>query len=233
MAAMDECVSAVRRTGVALWDAFFRERAAFLEQCSGLSGLRILTDGTFELGKTGEQLKFLMDPGKILIETSKTCLTGKQFYDILLEQYHLQMEMTGGTYVLAMTTVGDTEEGLERLREALFAIDETCVRAEQTLTRMVTELPRLPLVYTNGEIQRKKRNHEERRMWKDAIGEISTEYAYVYPPGIPLIVPGEKVTQKAVDMLYLYAELGFTVEGIQVDNYIGCLLYTSDAADEL
>ena len=51
---------------------------------------------------------FLMDSGKILSETSKTCLTGKRFYDILLKQYHLQMEMAAGNYVTAIMTCCDT-----------------------------------------------------------------------------------------------------------------------------
>lgn len=210
MASIDQCMTLLEEQRESLFASYVQGIEALRKELRKLKNLEILETEHY-------------DRSKFVISVRKTEMTSKELAAKLLEIYHLQMEMTGGTYVLAMTTVGDTEEGLERLREALFAIDETCVRAEQTLTGMVTELPRLPLVYTNGEIQRKKRNHEERRMWKDAIGEISTEYAYVYPPGIPLIVPGEKVTQKAVDMLYLYTELGFTVEGIQVDNYIGVL----------
>ena len=210
MASIDQCMTLLEEQRESLFEPYVHRIEALRKELRQLKNLEILETEHY-------------DRSKFVISVRKTKMTSKELAAGLLETYHLQMEMTAGTYVLAMTTVGDTEEGLERLREALFAIDETCAKAEQTLTGMVTELPRLPLVYTNGEIQRKKRDHEERCMWKDAVGEISTEYAYVYPPGIPLIVPGEKITQKAVDMLYLYAELGFTVEGIQVDNYIGVL----------
>lgn len=210
MASIDQCMTLLEEQRESLFESYVHRIEDLRKELRQLKNLEILETEHY-------------DRSKFVISVRKTKMTSKELAAGLLETYHLQMEMTAGTYVLAMTTVGDTEEGLERLREALFAIDETCAKAEQTLTRMVTELPRLPLVYTNGEIQRKKRDHEERCMWKDAVGEISTEYAYVYPPGIPLIVPGEKITQKAVDMLYLYAELGFTVEGIQVDNYIGVL----------
>ena len=76
-----------------LWDSFFTERERFLEHCSSLKRLQVLTDGTKWSRKMTSETGFLMDSGKILSETSKTCLTGKRFYDILLKQYHLQMEM--------------------------------------------------------------------------------------------------------------------------------------------
>ena len=50
-------------------------------------------------------------------------MSSRELYERLLRDYHLQMEMLAGTYVLAMTTVGDTQEGLDRLRDALLAID--------------------------------------------------------------------------------------------------------------
>lgn len=50
-------------------------------------------------------------------------LTGKQLYEELLEHYHLQMEMAAGAYIIAMTSIGDTDAGMERLEDALFEID--------------------------------------------------------------------------------------------------------------
>ncbi len=46
------------------------------------------------------------------------------------------------------------------------------------------------------------------------------EYAYLYPPGCPLIVPGERVSQEAADMLQWYRKQGFTVEGLADDSRI-------------
>ena len=74
---------------------------------------------------------FLMDSGKIFSETSKTCLTGKRFYDILLKQYHLQMEMAAGNYVTEIMTCCDTADGWQRLWDALKEIDDYCVAADE------------------------------------------------------------------------------------------------------
>ena len=64
------------------------------------------------------------DRSKLIISAKDTCISGKELYELLLERYHLQMEMMAGTYVLAMTSVGDTPEGFERLTRALLEIDE-------------------------------------------------------------------------------------------------------------
>ena len=84
MAAMDSCMDMVKKHGAGLWDSFFTERERFLERCSSLKRLQVLTDGTKWSRKMTSETGFLMDSGKILSETSKTCLTGKRFYDILL-----------------------------------------------------------------------------------------------------------------------------------------------------
>ena len=160
------------------------------------------------------------DRSKFIISTRNADITSGELYEILLKKYHLQMEMKAGTYVLAMTTVGDTEEGFKRMKQALFEIDRSCHVKEKNIP---VELPQLPLAYTNGEINEKKQNNEEILPWQEAIGKIATEYAYVYPPGIPLVVPGERMTQEAVNVLDLYMELGFSVEGIHVEKHIGVL----------
>ena len=58
-----------------------------------------------------------------MISVKHAPMSSHELYERLLRDYHLQMEMLAGTYVLAMTTVGDTQEGLDRLRDALLAID--------------------------------------------------------------------------------------------------------------
>ena len=168
---------------------------------------------------------FLMDSGKILSETSKTCLTGKRFYDILLKQYHLQMEMLAGTYVLAMTTVGDTQEGLDRLRDALLEIDKEIDTRQGRSAAIETDLPlsgrrpALEKVWTIAEAVN-RRDKIQKRSFEDSIGCISVEYAYLYPPGSPLIVPGERITKEAVEILHWYQEHDFSIEGLQSEDGI-------------
>ena len=48
-----------------------------------------------------------------------------------------------------------------------------------------------------------------------AIGHVSAEYAYLYPPGSPLIVPGERITEEVVRLLGWYLAEGYSVEGLK------------------
>ena len=209
MASIDRCMELLESEGDTLFELYAQRIDVFRTELQGLKHLEILQTEQF-------------DRSKFLISVKKTGITSKKLADILLHTYHLQMEMTGGTYVLAMTALGDTKEGFERLKRALFEIDQS-LSDEKQEDYLPVELPKLPLVCTNEEIERKKCGNEELILWKASIGRISTEYAYVYPPGIPLIVPGEQITQEAIQVLALYAELGFSVEGIKVENYIGVL----------
>lgn len=209
MASIDRCMELLESEGDTLFELYAQRIDVLRTELQGLKHLEILQTEQF-------------DRSKFLISVKKTGITSKKLADILLHTYHLQMEMTGGTYVLAMTALGDTKEGFERLKRALFEIDQS-LSDERQEDHLPVELPKLSLVCTNEEIERKKCGNEELILWKASIGRISTEYAYVYPPGIPLIVPGEQITQEAIQVLALYAELGFSVEGIKVENYIGVL----------
>lgn len=209
MASIDRCMELLESEGDTLFELYAQRIDALRTELQSLKHLEILQTEQF-------------DRSKFLISVKKTGITSKELADILLHTYHLQMEMTGGTYVLAMTALGDTKEGFERLKRALFEIDQS-LSDEKQEDHLPVELPKLPLVCTNEEIERKKCGNEKLVLWEASIGEISTEYAYVYPPGIPLIVPGEQITQEAIQVLALYAELGFSVEGIKVENYIGVL----------
>ena len=59
---------------------------------------------------------------------------------------------------------------------------------------------------------------------RESSGRICGEFAYIYPPGIPLIVPGERITKETAAMLVDYQNKGFSVEGISVENYIEVLI---------
>ena len=57
----------------------------------------------------------------------------------------------------------------------------------------------------------------------DTAGKIALEYAYLYPPGSPLIVPGERVSEEAAELLQRYMAIGFSIEGIAGEGYLKVL----------
>lgn len=179
------------------------------------------------------------DKSKIAISVISTDITSQELYKRLLKDYHLQMEMVAGTYVLAMTSVGDTEEGYKRLFDALSEIDKEIVNrmGESQTAKKIKEkqewagsrLPRTSKIYSSAVMSRmieeamvsaSKGTKVKILPWEKSVGHISAEYAYLYPPGSPLLVPGEKITREVVKTLKRYDELKFSIEGLSKEGYI-------------
>ncbi len=222
MASMDSCIEMLENRRQELFEPYVRSLQALREELQALKGLKLVWTDRY-------------DPSKLVISGEDVGLTGKMLYRILLEKYHLQMEMAAGKYVLAMTTVGDTQEGFRRLSCALSEIDEENRRRGRESFQKTGNIPCLPapdVVYNSSEIEEMLEhfhetgvNRVEARLWRDSVGYVSVEYAYLYPPGIPLIVPGERVSQEAADMLQWYYEMGFSIEGLKRDSYIEVLTH--------
>lgn len=207
MASIDECMEILEKDGKRLFAEYFKNIEELREALKKLKHLQIVKTEKFDISK-------------FIISVKNANITSKELSDLLLEKYHLQMEMTAGSYVLAMTTIGDTKEGLQRLSEALFEIDGGLEERKKPLAEL--ELPRLPFVQNSaGILKRVKKDGIDYVKWQDAESKTAAEYAYIYPPGIPFIVPGEQVTKEAVQCLEKYQKSGFTIEGIQVEKHIG------------
>lgn len=128
--------------------------------------------------------------------------------------------------MLAMTSVSDTKEGLERLTNALFRIDNKTSFQKTEECPGVRTIPRAEVVCNIADVRRKVRMGAAEPMlvpWEAAAGYVSAEYAYLYPPGSPLIVPGERITEEAVRMLCWYRDKGFSVEGLKRERYVEVL----------
>lgn len=207
MAGMDRCICLTEEKGAALWDSFTRQREDFLKRTKELEVLQIITAGR------GDEAIWRMDPGKILIDSSKTGLTGKQLYDILLERYHLQMEMAAGNYVTAIMTCCDTKEGWERLAEALCRIDKTCGgQVIEEDGRVEKPYPKLDSGCSLSEAL-----DAPVRMvsLSEAEGKISGAFINLYPPGIPIVVPGERLNGEAVELIESYRQQRLPLCGLR------------------
>lgn len=180
------------------------------------------------------------DPGKLAVMDKTGFLDGEQLYEMLLHKYHLQPEMAAGRYVLAMFTVGDTKEGYERLTKALLEIDEY-ITAERSKTAATATQPaegnRMADAVTPVCIQKKTqavtgigRAWDTPKEWvllKDAEGKTAGEYVNLYPPGSPIIVPGEIFTKDILTEIAAYRQQGFHVQGvkeIEDDIYVSTIV---------
>ena len=218
MASIDACVEMLENRSEEVFSSYVERLTEMREKLTSLKHLKIAEQKGYDISK-------------LVISVENADITSRELYERLLSEYHLQMEMVAGTYVLAMTTVGDTKEGLERLTNALISIDNKigfrsdwaeCSRASDYKPSIRQE--RLDVVYKISDAQDMEEAKRVRRCWKDAAGYIALEYAYLYPPGSPLIVPGERITEAVVENLYWYQEQGFSIEGLKEENYIEVLI---------
>ena len=177
---------------------------------SQLKHLSIL--GPEVIGRAGV---YDLDPTKLIILTSGTDLTGVELDGILRERYHLEMEMCTDSYVTAILSVMDTDEGIGRLRDALLEIDKELNEQESTEVRLnaAAFLPDIRMT-----IYEAVNAGKETTALADSVGRISGEYMYLYPPGIPIAAPGEVLKQEMIDTVLRYREMGLAVQGLKDES---------------
>ena len=210
MASLDACVDFLDGKCENAFELYVERLQKFREELKPLQHLQILRTEHYDISK-------------VVISTANANITSPELADRLRKEYHLEMEMTGGTYVLAMTTVADTQEGLDRLKTALLEIDGQ-LEAKTAVSESIEisgELPRLEQYFTPQEAADREEDGEaEEISWKESEGYISLEYAYLYPPGSPVIVPGERISREAVELLCYYETQNLQIEGIQTEGKI-------------
>lgn len=183
-----------------------------LTELSELKRLKILPKD-FEECKKKKQ-----DIGKLIISTKETELSGPQLYDMLLSKYHLQAEMVCESYVLCMFTIGDIEEGYGRLAKALSAIDH---KIQNTQKPDFCDMPNPEAVepfYTAWQ------QEKEEVPLKEAEGRLAGEFVNLYPPGTPILVPGERFTGEIITFLEHCVSGGLDVQGISREGKVRLLL---------
>ena len=143
-------------------------------------------------------------------------MNGQELYECFLHRYHLQMEMAAGKYVLAMFTVGDSEEGYERLTQAILEIDRECERkgGERRAGEHKAFAISVPKPETAVSLCDAWDGRWEWQMLSGAGGRTSAEFIHLYPPGIPLVAPGEIFDSKMCDCLLEYEAMGLRVSGV-------------------
>ena len=159
------------------------------------------------------------DIGKLVISVKGTNVSGKWLYETLLNQYRLQMEMAGESYVLAMFTVNDTEEGYRRLTGALLEIDSQLEKAaERTAKEAQEEAVERTVRETVEKVSEKTGAIPLAVAWngkkEERLLENSVEFINLYPPGVPVLVPGEQITGEICENIRKWREQGLCVQGI-------------------
>ena len=118
-------------------------------------------------------------------------------------------------YVTAIAAIGDSKKGLKRLKKALLEIDKELEKNgnicnddpdENVYSRHAKQV--MPVFKAmDGE--------KEAVPLKESCGRICGEFAYIYPPGIPLLAPGEQITEEILETLQDYIKKDLPVQGLE------------------
>ena len=208
MSGISNCIRIIKEQGRQLFEEYYRNLREFYLACNKLKHIEVYQPIKLQ----EEKRPFAFDPSKILIFTHHSSINGVDLYEMLLNRYRIQCEMVSKNYVLAMTSLADTKEGFNRLLEALLDIDRNISRENkqaQTSLFYVTDLRLALTPYEAYNLRKESINLDE------SIGNIAAEYIYLYPPGIPLVVPGEEITKEIISRIKEYKKAGLHIKGMK------------------
>ena len=154
------------------------------------------------------QGSYAYDCTKLVIELESLTINGFELYNILKDEYNVQMELAEQYVVLAILAIGTKKEHLINLINALKNISKKYYVEKRTYPKYVYDSPfpkmvMRPRVAYQAPVKRVNID--------DAIGLVSKESIMIYPPGIPLIIPGEVFDQNIVDRIKWYKKTNATI----------------------
>ena len=150
------------------------------------------------------------DVTKLSIFTLDVGLAGIEVYDLLRDEYNIQVEFGDTANILAYISVGDRIHDIERLVSALSKIRRRYKKESRDL--LVFDIAQTDVVISP---RKAFYAQKESRLLKESIGEISTEMVMCYPPGIPIVAPGELITKEIIEHIEYAKEKGCFLMGTQ------------------
>ncbi|MDR0271021.1 aminotransferase class I/II-fold pyridoxal phosphate-dependent enzyme [Paenibacillus sp.] len=176
------------------------------------------TEGLYCFGEEilGGEATFDYDPTKLTIHIRHLGITGYETENWLREHYNIEVELSDMYNILCLVTPGDNEETISVLLTALRELAGTYynVNTANELIVKIPEIPQLSLIPRDAFY-----GDTEVIPFKESAGRIIAEFIYVYPPGIPILLPGEVISQDNIDYIVDHVDVGLPVKGPE-DRYI-------------
>lgn len=182
--------------GKEIFDKLLYEVAEAKKTIGKIPGLEVITrdyvdgSGVYDYDET-----------KIVVRVNDLGLTGFEVYNILKKDYNIQAELAETYVVLFIASIGDDAETLKKLTDALADISRRFYGRPQFSVEM-----RSMMVEPKSVISPREAYYAEKRQvpLDKAVGEVCGESIMIYPPGIPLAIPGERLTKQIIDHYKFY-----------------------------
>lgn len=168
------------------------------------------------LSSFGQEVSRFFDPTKVTITVRELGITGYRAEKFLRERHGIQVEMSDLYNVLVIVSWGNTAADVEKLLGGLRSLTEAVERNEisKDLSSSRKTIPDLPPIPEMALSPRKAvESPWETARLRDAKGRVSAEVVTCYPPGIPILYPGEILTDDTIAYLEVMRELAFGISG--------------------
>lgn len=154
------------------------------------------------------------DVSKLSVHTLSVGLAGIEVYDILRDEYDIQIEFGDIGNILAYLSIGDRKQDIERLISALSEIRRRFGR--DNTNEMLTQEYIPPIISESP----RKAFYSDKLSLKldDTVGRVCSEFVMCYPPGIPILAPGELITEDIIKYIKYAKEKGCSMTGTEDIN---------------
>ena len=148
---------------------------------------------------------FDIDETKLVIDTRGLGLYGYEVYREIRKQSNVQLELGEVSVVLAIISVGTTKEHVDKLIEAFRMLSEKYYDSGKT-----KQIPKYRYSYPRNLVSPRAAYDAPHIIvpLKESLGEISAETVMAYPPGIPLVIPGEIISEDTIRLITFYQSEG-------------------------
>lgn len=153
---------------------------------------------------------FDFDITKLSVNSLQTGMAGIEVYDILRDEYDIQIEKGDIGNFLAYISIGDTQKGVERLCSALADVARKYKKPKKDMLSHEYIHSKIVMPPKEAFYSRKESVPLEK-----AAGRIAGEMVMCYPPGIPIFAPGELITKDALDYIIYARQKGCKFAGAQ------------------
>lgn len=227
MGSIDRCMSIIEKDGEYLFENYISKLKILRNKLGQLKNIKLIDSD---------------DISKIVIG----CDNAKKLYDILLNEYGIQLEMSSLKYAIAMTSIFDSAEYYDRFYNALCEIDRrynanninnsannnqnyaehynifnnTSSIKKVDIKVNIADFKNEALMSIAKALNEGDKNGYDKIMMNDSslYGRISAKMVYVYPPGIPILCPGEIISENVVNIISKAIDHGLEVVGLELDG---------------
>lgn len=214
MASMEACIEKMNHERDGLFIVYKEMLAEYRKRFSQLKHIHLVEETDFKknsaCGYDDGKLVFSVKNCGMMQGEDRIPLNGVMLGKILEQEYGQMMEMAGGSYVIAMTSAADSREAFESLYQAVEAIDGQLTDLEEMTDNILySRLPEKKMEI----VEAKDKNVVDVPL-AEADGGISGEYIYIYPPGIPIVTPGEVLSGETLYEIRKAVDKGLNVKGV-------------------